>query len=247
MPMTLDKVVLITGASSGIGAASARALARAGARVALFARRGEELARIAEELGGDCALAVSGDVTSSLDIEQALARTVEKFGRIDAVFANAGIFTQGNLAEGNPDDWQRLIDVNIMGVLRVVRAVVPRFIEHRSGHILMTASIAGRGTYPSSAVYGASKAFVYALAKGLRKEVHEYGVSVGVISPGYTLNELWENGEVDLAARQRESEQGTALLSENIADAVVYAFSQPPNVNIADMLVLPTRSDVPGW
>ena len=243
----LDKVVLITGASSGIGAASARALARAGAKVTLFARRQGLLTELAAEIGAGHALAFAGDVTSSLALGKALSATVDKFGRIDAVFVNAGVFLQGSLADGDPDEWQKLIDINIMGMLRTVRAVLPIFIEQQSGHILLNASISGRAVYPGSAVYGASKSFVYAIAKGLRKEVHEQGVNVGVISPGYTLNELWEHDGPDFEARQRESKAGKALLSENIADAVVYALSQPANVNIADLLVLPTRSDVPGY
>ena len=245
--MLIDKVVLITGASSGIGAASARALAKAGAKVALFARREGAITELVAKIGDHMALAVPGDVSSSLDLTRALSATVAKFGRIDAVFVNAGVFMQGSLAEGDPDEWQSLIDTNIMGVLRTIRAVLPIFIEQQSGHILVNASISGRAVYPGSSVYGASKSFVYAIAKGLRKEVHEHGVNVGVISPGYTLNELWEHDGPDLAARKTESEAGRALLSENIADAVVYALSQPANVNIADLLVLPTRSDVPGY
>lgn len=245
--MALDKVVLITGASSGIGAASARALAKEGAHVALFARRQSALTELAAEIGGAKAIAVAGDVTSSLDLGRALEATIDRFGRIDAVFVNAGVFIQGSLADGDSDEWQKLIDVNVMGVLRTVRAVLPTFIEQQSGHILLNASISGRAVYPGSAVYGASKSFVCAIAKGLRKEVHEHGVNVGVISPGYTLNELWEHDGPDLEARTRESEAGRVLLSENIAAAVVYALSQPANVNVADLLVLPTRSDVPGY
>jgi ribitol 2-dehydrogenase len=243
----LDKVVFITGGSSGIGAASAVALAGAGARVALFARRAAALDEVVARIGEDNALAVAGDVTSSNDLEEAVAKTLKRFGRIDAVFANAGVFGRGSLADGDPGEWAKMIDINVMGVLRTVRAVLPHLIAQKSGHVVLTASIAGRVVFPASAVYGASKHFVYAIAKGLRKEVYPHGIGVCVISPGYTLNELWEKGEPDMEARRRESENGTALLSENIADAVLYALGQPPGVNVADLLVLPTRLDVPGY
>ncbi len=243
----MDKVVLITGASSGIGAASARALAGAGAKVVLFARSTDKLECLQADIGADRALSLPGDVTRQADVEGLLPAILEKFGRLDAVFANAGSAIPGRIAEGDPETWARGVDLNIMGVLRTLRAVVPHFLEQKSGQVLLTASIAGRTVWPGEVVYSATKYAVYGIAEGLRKEVSQSGIGVGVISPGYTLNEFWGERGVDPEAQRRQSEEGTALLSENIAQAVVFALTQPPHVNITDMLVLPTRQDVPAF
>jgi ribitol 2-dehydrogenase len=240
----LDKVVLITGASSGIGEATARALVNAGAKVVAFARSADKLEGLQRELGENC-LALAGDVTSQTDLDQAVAQAMDRFGRIDAAFVNAGAFAEGSLAEPDPDEWAKLVDVNIMGVLRTVHAVLPQMIERGQGDIMLTGSIAGRVVYPGSTVYAATKHAVYAIAEGLRKEVFEKGIRVGVISPGMVANSIW--GFTDPAASRAEAERGTALLSEDVADAVVHALSLPAHVNIADLLILPTRSDVPSW
>jgi len=244
---TLDKVVLITGASSGIGAASARALVGAGARVVLFARSADKLHRLQQEFGADNALAVEGDVTRQADLDALVPASLEKFGRLDAVFANAGSAIPGRIAEGDPEVWARGIDLNLTGVLRTLRATVPHLVAQSSGQILLTASIAGRTVWPGEVVYSATKYAVYGLAEGLRKEVSQAGVGVTVISPGYTLNEFWGERGVDPEAQKRQSEEGTALLSEDIAQTVLFALSQPPRVNITDLLVLPTRQDVPAF
>jgi ribitol 2-dehydrogenase len=243
----MDKVVLITGASSGIGAASARALVAAGAKVALFARSADKLQCLQEEFGADNALVLPGDVTKQTDVDGLVPAILEKFGRLDAVFANAGAAIPGRIADGDPEVWARGVDLNIMGVLRTLRATVPHFVAQQAGQILLTASIAGRTVWPGEVVYSATKYAVYGIAEGLRKEVAKSGVGVGVISPGYTLNEFWGERGTDPEAQKRQSEEGSALLSENIAQAVVFALSQPPHVNITDMLVLPTRQDVPAF
>jgi ribitol 2-dehydrogenase len=241
----MDKVVFITGASSGIGAATARALVNEGATVALFARSGDKLAALATELG-ETALVCTGDVTRSADLDAAVASTLERFGRIDAVFANAGKFLFEDVAADDPDVWADMVDVNVNGVLRTVRSVLPSMIARKAGHVVLTASIAGRTTYANSAVYAGTKHFLYGWAVGLRKQVQQHGISVGIVSPGYVLNELW--GETPGSAKQEtEVAAGNALTSEDIADAVVYMLNKPPHVNVADMLVLATKQDVPGY
>ncbi len=241
----MDKIVLITGASSGIGAATARALVATGAKVALFARSADKLDALASELG-DGALAVPGDVTRTADLDAAVAATLAQFGRIDGVFANAGTFQFEDVVTGDPDTWAAMVDVNINGVLRTVRAALPSMVERKSGHVVLTASIAGRATYPNSAVYAGTKHFLYGWAVGLRKQVQQHGISVGIISPGYVLNELW--GETPGSEKQdSEVAAGNALTSQDIADAVVYMLGKPAHVNIADMLVLATKQDVPGY
>jgi len=241
----MDKVVFITGGSSGIGAAAARALVTSGARVTLFARSLEKLTRLREELGSGVLIAC-GDVTVQSDLSEAVEATIAAYGRIDAVLANAGQFAFEDLVTGDPDDWARMVDVNINGVLRTVRAVLPRMVEQKSGQIVLTASIAGRVVFQDSTIYAGTKHFLYAWAVGLRKQVQKHGISVGVIAPGYVLNELW--GEVAGSKGQREQvEAATALTSEDIADAIVYMLNRPAHVNIADMLVLATRQEVPGF
>ena len=245
--MALDKVVVITGASSGIGAASARALVAAGASVVLFARSADKLQKLQEEFGAERTLTLTGDVTRQEDVDKLIPAVLERFGRLDAVFANAGAAVPGRIADGDPEVWAQGVDLNIMGVLRTLRAMVPHLIAQKSGQVLLTASIAGRTVWPGEVVYSATKYAVYGIAEGLRKEVSQSGVGVSVISPGYTLNEFWGERGVDPEAQRRQSEEGTALLSEDIAQTVVFALSQPPRVNITDLLVLPTRQDVPAF
>lgn len=243
----MDKVVVITGASSGIGAASARALVKAGAKVVLFARSADKLQSLQEELGSDSVVTVVGDVTTQADVDKLTPTALEKFGRLDAVFANAGSAIPGRIADGDPEVWAQGIDLNLTGFLRTLRATVPQLLAQKSGQVLLTASIAGRTVWPGEVVYSATKYAVYGLAEGLRKEVASSGVGVSVISPGYTLNEFWGERGMDAEARKRQSAEGTALLSEDIAATVVFALSQPPHVNITDLLVLPTRQDVPAF
>ncbi len=243
----MDKVVLITGASSGIGAASARALVGAGARVALFARSADKLKSLQDELGTDRVLTLPGDVTRQADVEEVTRAALARFGRLDVVFANAGSAIPGRIADGDPEVWARGVDLNVMGVLRTLRAAVPHLVAQQSGQVLLTASIAGRTVWPGEVVYSATKYAVYGIAEGLRKEVSPSGVGVSVISPGYTLNEFWGERGADPEAQRRQSEAGTALRSEDIAQAVVFAVSQPPHVNVTDLLVLPTRQDVPAF
>ncbi|MDR3709848.1 MAG: SDR family oxidoreductase [Capsulimonadaceae bacterium] len=241
----MDKVVLITGASSGIGAATARALVKAGAQVALVARNVHKLTALAADLG-PAAVALPGDVTVQRDIDFAAREAIARYGRVDAVFANAGQFAFDDQITGDPDEWAAMVDVNVNGVMRTVRAVLPAMVERRTGQIVLTASIAGRATYSNSAVYAGTKHFLYGWAVGLRKQVAPHGIGVSVISPGMVLNELW--GEEPGSEKQRaEVEARTALTSEDIADAVVYVVGRPPNVNIADMLVLATRQEVPDY
>ena len=239
----MDKVVFITGGSSGIGAATARALVSAGARVALFARSAEKLESLRDEISPS-ALVFPGDVTVQSDLNRAVDGTLARFGRIDAVLANAGQFAFEDLVTGDPDAWARMVDVNINGVLRTVRAVLPALVDQGAGQVILTASIAGRSVYPDSSIYAGTKHFLYGWAVGLRKQVQKHGISVCVIAPGYVLNELW--GETAGSSEQRaQVDAGVALTSEDIADAIVFMLGRPAHVNIADMLVLATRQEVP--
>lgn len=235
------KVVIITGASSGIGAATARVLARLGCRVTLAARSGEKLRALAEELGPDT-LAVPTDVTASADVARMVAHTQERFGRIDVLFANAGIYIPGQVAEGDPDAWANLMNVNIDGVLRSVHAVLPAMMAQKSGDILVTSSISGFIDIEWEPVYSASKHAIQGFVHTLRRQIAPHGIRVGAIAPGMVANELWgftNPTEIDQKVKERAS-----LRSEDVAEAVVFMLSQPPHVTIRDLVMLPQSQDL---
>ena len=235
------RVVVITGASSGIGAATARALARCGCRLTLAARSADRLAALAEEIGPD-ALAVPTDVTQGADAARMVDRTLERFGRVDALFANAGIFLQGPLMDSGPDDWARVLDVNINGVLRCVHAVLPHLTAQGSGDILVTSSISGLIDISGEPIYSASKHAVQGLVHTLRRQVLPLGVRVMSLAPGKVANELWEiTDEAEIA---RGVAERAWLRSEDVAEAAVFMLSQPPHVTIRDLVMLPQGQDL---
>lgn len=224
-----DAVFLITGASSGIGAATARAAAEAGYRLVLAARSEDKLARLTEELGGaERALAVRCDVSSWADQQALAARAVERFGRIDVVFANAGMGgSPGGFSGADPEQWRAMILTNVLGVGLTLRATLGALKESR-GHVLITSSVAGRRTIAGS-MYGASKWAVTAIGYNLREELRGSGIRVTLIEPGLVDTPFFEERKPD------------ALQAEDIARAVMYAVAQPPSVDVHELTVLPTR------
>ena len=236
-----DKVAIVTGASSGIGLATARSLARCGVRLALAARTADRLTALAAELGPP-ALAVPTDVTSGADVARLTTQTLERFGRIDVLFANAGIYIPGQAAEGDPDAWARLIDVNVNGVLRCVRAVLPHMLARGSGDILVTSSISGHVDIPWEPVYSASKHAIQAFVHTLRRQVAPKGLRVMSIAPGMVANELW--GLTEPAAVDAKVAAHASLRSEDVAELVVTMLSQPSHVTIRDLVVLPQNQDL---
>lgn len=235
------KVVLITGASSGIGAATAHALARCGCRLALAARSADKLAALAEELGPD-ALAVPADVTLGADAARMVDQTVDRFGRIDVLFANAGIYIRGPITDSGPDDWAHLLDVNIVGVLRGFHAVLPHMTAQGGGDILVTSSISGFVDISGEPVYSASKHAVQGLVHTLRRQVAPSGVRVMSLAPGMVANELW--GITDEAEIARRVAERSCLRSEDVAEAAVFMLSQPPHVTVRDLVLLPQGQDI---
>lgn len=236
-----DKVIVITGASSGIGRAAARALARCGARLALAARSGDRLRELAQELGARAA-AFPTDVTKGADVARLAAETRERFGRIDVLLANAGIYIAGKVVEGDPDAWANLIDVNVNGVLRCVHAVLPEMIARGSGDILITGSISGFTDIEWEPVYSASKHAVQGFVHTLRRQVAAHGVRVGSIAPGMVANELW--GYTTEEGIKKKVEARESLRSEDVANLIVVMLSQPPHVTIRDLVVLPQTQDL---
>ena len=227
------KVLFITGASSGIGAAVARQAAAAGWRVALLARRLEKVQALAAELGG-AALAIEADVTEWSDLERAVARTRDTFGQLDAVLANAGLSRGApNYASGDPtpDEWREMILTNVLGAALTARASLPELIASR-GHLLLVGSVAGRVATPGP--YSATKWAVSGMGESIRKEVSAQGVRVTLIEPGRVETPFWTRGVPD----------GPVLHEDDVARAVLYALSQPPHVAVNEILIRPTGQDV---
>jgi len=236
-----ERVIVVTGASSGIGRATARTLAAAGATMVLAARSRERLDELARELGRE-ALTVPCDVTVGTDVDHLVASAVERFGRVDVLLANAGVYIPGLVHEGDPDAWAHLVDVNVTGVMRCVRAVLPHMIERGTGDILVTSSISGHQAIPWEPVYSASKHAVQAFVHGVRRQVAPHGVRVGAIAPGMVANELW--GEMDADRIDRHVRERTALRSEDVAEIVLFMLTRPRHVAIRDLVVLPHGQDL---
>ncbi len=236
------KVVIITGASSGIGAAVARALAPLGCKLTLAARSTDRLEALADELGRDAVLVLPTDVTVGEQVVRMVDETVARFGRVDVLFANAGIYIPGQAAEGDPDAWATLMDVNIDGVLRGVHAVLPHMMAQKSGDILVTSSISGFVDIHWEPVYSASKHAIQGFVHTLRRQVAGHNIRVGAIAPGMVANELW--GFTDPARIAEMVEKHASLTSEDVAEAVVFMLSRPPHVTIRDLVMLPQNQDI---
>jgi NADP-dependent 3-hydroxy acid dehydrogenase YdfG len=234
--MADDPVLLITGASSGIGAAAARQAAEAGFRLALGARRKTQLDKLARELGGrGRAIARGCDVTDWADVEGLTEATLERFGRIDAVFANAGFGAKRGFLEESVEHWKAMIDTNVLGVALTIRATLPHLLDRDSGHYVLTSSIAGRRVLPGS-LYSATKWAVSAIGEALRQEVrrmHESErIRVTMIAPGMTDTEFFDE------------RPAKALAPDDIARAVIYALSQPPHVDVNEIVLRPASQAV---
>ena len=239
------KAALITGASSGIGAATARALASAGVRVALLARRSDQLETLKTEIqkGGGEALVTCADVTKKAEVKKAVDVCLKAFGNIDILINNAGIMPLSMMKNLHEEEWERMVDVNIKGVLFCIGAVLPGMIKQASGHIVNTSSVAGRKVMMGSAVYCATKFAVSALSEGLRMELGQASnIRVTVIEPGAVATELIRGiTDKDIMGVIGPAFQNVKpMKGDDIARAVLYALSQPDNVNAADIMIMPT-------
>jgi NADP-dependent 3-hydroxy acid dehydrogenase YdfG len=225
--MTDDPVFLITGASTGIGAATARHAAQAGYRLVLGARSADKLAALADELGGDQrAIAVPTDVTRWEDNTAIVAAATDRFGRLDVVFANAGFGAKRGWLEETPEHWRDMVLTNVLGPAYTVRAAIPALKQTR-GHIVVTGSVAGRRALPGS-LYSATKWAVTAMGEAIRADLNDTGIRTTVIEPGMVDTPFFDDpGE-------------GRLQPDDIANAVMYAVSQPPHVDVNEILVRPT-------
>jgi clavulanate-9-aldehyde reducatase len=240
------KAVAITGASSGIGEATALALARAGASVALGARRGDRIDALAQRIeqeAGATAVALEVDVADEAQARAFVAGATERLGRLDVLINNAGVMLLGPVESGDPDDWRRMVDVNLLGLLYCTHAALPIMREQGSGDIVNISSIAGRFARAGSAVYNLTKFGVNAFTEGLRQEVTEEGIRVMVVEPGFVATELQSHnkGAVLETIEGMREHIGDVLAPEDIANGIVYAVSQPPHVSVNEVLIRPTR------
>jgi NADP-dependent 3-hydroxy acid dehydrogenase YdfG len=225
-----DPVFLITGASSGIGAATARAASEAGYRLALAARSTDRLGELAAELGGDeRALAITCDVTEWSDQEAMVAHVLDRFGQLDVAFANAGFGAKRGFLSESPEFWREMVLTNVYGAALTIRATVEA-LKASQGHLLLTGSVAGRKALAGS-LYSATKWAVTAMGEGARQELNGSGVRVTLIEPGAVDTPFFDN------------QPKTALVAEDVARAVMYAVSQPPSVDVNEILIRATSQD----
>ena len=240
-----NKTVIITGASSGIGEATARKLAAEGANVVLAARRKDKLTDLQSDIkkNGGSALVVETDVTDKNDIKNLAEQTKDTYGPCDILINNAGLMPLSYMKNLHTDEWEQMIDVNIKGVLNCLAEVLPDMTERESGHIVNISSVAGREIMPGSAVYSATKFGVRALSDGLRQELSpEFGIRVTCIEPGAVDTELLETITDEELMEDFQDQMGDLdfLESEDIADSIYYAVSQPNDVHVNELQIRPT-------
>jgi len=235
-----DKVVVITGASSGLGEAAARQLAKDGAKLVLGARRVDRLQALAEALALGKDAVVQTDVTQREQVKRLVDRAVQSHGRIDVIINNAGLMPSSRFERLQVDEWDRMIDVNIKGVLYGVAAALPHMIAQKSGHIINVSSVAGHKVGPGSAVYAATKHAVRALSEGLRQEVKPYNIRTTIISPGAVATELTRTVTDPVVAERIHKTYEDAISADSFARVVAFAISQPEDVDINEILFRPT-------
>jgi NADP-dependent 3-hydroxy acid dehydrogenase YdfG len=238
------KVAAITGASSGIGEATAIALAQAGAKVSLAARRADRLEALVEKIGADRALAIETDVADEEQARRFVQRTKDELGSVDVLVNNAGVMLLGLVLMQSSDDWRRMIEVNQLGLLYCSHEALKVMSEQGSGHIVNVSSVAGRIAALGSAVYNMTKWGVNGFSEALRQEGVHVNVRVTVVEPGFVDTELQghnENPAVVAAMEKAQAEIGEVLQAHDIAQAILYAVSQPPHVAVNEVLVRPTK------
>lgn len=237
-------VTLVTGASSGIGAATARALAAAGASVALAARRADRLEALAAEIedAGSTALSIPTDITNETDVDEMVGRTTEAFGGLDALVNSAGVMLPAPIERADSDDWRRMIEVNLLGTMNATRAALPALRADDGGHVVTISSDAIQSPSAGFGAYAATKAGIVAFSDSLRSEIADDGVRVTVVEPGVTDTELPEQVTDEGMKADIETLVASmrALDSEDIAAAVQYALTQPAHMNVEQLIVRPT-------
>lgn len=242
-----DKVIVITGASSGLGEATARLLAEQGARLVIGARRKDRLQTIVQDITrqGGAAIGTVTDVTQRAQVENLVQLAVNTFGRIDVMVNNAGLMPLSPLSMLKVEDWDHMIDVNLKGVLYGIAAALPHMQQQKSGHFINVSSVAGHKVHSGGAVYSATKFAVRALSEGLRQEVKPWNIRTTVLSPGAVDTELAQSITVpEIAAGVQQFYRDTAIPAEAFAELVAFAISQPEYVDINEILFRPTSQEL---
>ena len=240
------KIIVITGASSGLGEAAAKHLSKKGAIVVLGARRADRIDSLAKELSdkGGKALALTTDVTKYDQVKKLVDTAVQTYGGIDVIINNAGLMPQSPLDRLKIDEWNQMIDVNIKGVLYGIAAALPYMKEKKSGHIINVSSVAGHKVRPNNTVYAATKHAVRVISEGLRQEVKPYNIRTTIISPGAVDTELPNTiSEPDIAETMHKFYKDLSIPADSFARAVAFAISQPEDVDINEILFRPTRQE----
>ena len=235
------KSVLVTGASSGIGRASAKAFAKEGMRVAVSARSTDRLRELLKELGPE-AIMLPADLTNPAETDGLIHEAIAKLGRLDILFANAGVYIAGQVADGDPAEWDKLLALNVGSVFRSINRVIPHMRANGGGDILVSSSISAYQTIHFEPVYSASKHALNAFLYGVRRQVIQDRIRIGAIAPATVLNELWgytDPGSIDKKVASREG-----LRSDDVAEAAVFMLSRPPHVAVRDLVMLPQALDI---
>lgn len=245
--MLKDKVAIVTGASSGIGYATALALAKEGAKVAIAARRTKQLEQLQNEItknGGECAV-ISCDVTKRKDCESLIDAVIKKWNRVDILINNAGIMPLSFVKNVKIDEWEQMVDVNIKGVLFCTAVTIPHMINQNSGHIVNISSIAGRIVFPAGSVYCATKFAVRAFSEGLRQELStKHKIRVTTIEPGIVATELTNTiTDKSLDSFLEYTKKIEPLQSSDIASAILFALNSPLHMNVNEIMVRPTQQE----
>ncbi|WP_431134103.1 SDR family oxidoreductase [Psychroserpens mesophilus] len=240
-----NRTIIITGASSGIGEAAAKKLSSHGANVVLMARSTEKLNDLKKDIeqNGGNALVTPGDVTNKGDFEEVVAKSVAAFGKVDGLINNAGLMPLSFVEKLKTDEWEQMVNVNINGVLNGVSTVLPQLIENNGGDIINISSMAAHRYFPGGAVYCATKSAVKMFSEGLRQELApKYNINVTSIEPGAVDTNLTSTiTDEDIKEKMSEMQKMTTLESEDIANAIYYALSQPKRVNINDIYIVPSE------
>lgn len=241
------KTVIITGASSGMGAAAARHLAAKGANVVLGARRTDRIEALVAEItdAGGKAIAVATDVTKRDDPKRLVDAAIKTYGRVDVLINNAGVMPLSPLERVKVDEWDQMIDVNLKGVLYGVAAALPHMIAQQSGHIINVSSVAGHKLFGGSAVYSATKFAVRALSEGLRQEMASHNIRTTIISPGAVKTELLDHiSETDVQKANQDYVGQIGVPAETLARLVAFAINEPQDVSINEILFRPTAQEL---
>jgi NADP-dependent 3-hydroxy acid dehydrogenase YdfG len=240
------KIIVITGASSGLGEAAARHLSQQGATVVLGARRVDRIKALADEINKSegKALAIATDVTKVNQVKALVDTAFKTFGRIDVIINNAGLMPQSPLDRYKIDEWDQMIDVNIKGVLYGIAAALPYMKDQKSGHIINVSSVAGHKVRAGGVVYAATKHAVRVISEGLRQEVKSYNIRTTIVSPGAVDTELPKSiSEEDIAQNMKQYYQQLAIPADSFARVVAFAISQPDDVDINEILYRPTKQE----